>query len=60
VPGDPGIQADLQFNADTKMGRIILCNVNAEEDEDQQKDYQEIKVILSKYEKKIGTTEIMH
>jgi CubicO group peptidase (beta-lactamase class C family) len=57
---DPGIQADLQFNADTKMGRIILCNVNAEEDEDQQKDYQEIKVILSKYEKKIGTTEIMH
>ncbi|MBK8506547.1 MAG: beta-lactamase family protein [Saprospiraceae bacterium] len=57
---DPGIQADLQFNADTKIGRIILCNVNAEEDEALFRDYREIKAILSKYEKKIGSIAIMH
>jgi CubicO group peptidase (beta-lactamase class C family) len=49
----PGVQADLQFNANTKIGRIILCNVNAGEDESIYKDYREIHTILAKYENKI-------
>lgn len=47
---DPGAQADLQFNADRKIGRIILCNVNAEDNEELWRQYREIHDILGKYE----------
>ena len=47
---DPGAQADLQFNADRKIGRIILCNVNAEDNEKLWQQYKRIHDILAKYE----------
>ncbi|MGB0777926.1 MAG: serine hydrolase domain-containing protein [Flavobacteriaceae bacterium] len=47
---DPGVQSDLQFNATTKIGRIILSNVNAEDNEDLWGQYQEIHRIISKFE----------
>ena len=50
---DPGIQADLQFNADKKVGRIILTNVNAEDNDSLWDQYRDIHKILSKYEDKI-------
>jgi len=50
---DPGIQTDLQFNADRKIGRIILTNVNAEDNEILWKQYRGIHDILAKYENKL-------
>lgn len=50
---DPGVQTDLQFNADRKIGRIILTNVNAEDNETLWKQYRGIHDILSKYENKL-------
>lgn len=47
---DPGVQTDLQFNADRKIGRIILTNVNAEDNEALWKQYRGIHDILEKYE----------
>lgn len=51
---DPGIQADLQFNKESKIGRVILCNVNAEDDEELYRQYLDIHNILSKYEDQIN------
>lgn len=51
---DPGIQTDLQFNADRKIGRIILTNVNAEDNETLWKQYRGIHDILAKYETKLN------
>lgn len=51
---DPGVQADLQFNADRKIGRIILTNVNAEDSETLWNQYQGIHKILAKYENKLA------
>ena len=51
---DPGVQTDIQFNADTKIGRVILCNVNAEDSENLWKQYREIHTIISRHEKKLG------
>lgn len=51
---DPGVQTDLQFNADRKIGRIILTNVNAEDNETLWKQYLGIHDILSKYENKLS------
>ncbi len=53
--GGPGIQTDLQFNADSKIGRIIFANVNADEDEALLKEYRMIHTILAKYETKWKT-----
>lgn len=53
---DPGAQADLQFNADSKIGRIILCNVNAEDNEEIWEQYQQIHQILANYEE-VGTVK---
>lgn len=47
---DPGVQTDLQFNADSKIGRIILSNVNAEDNDNLWEQYREIHAILAKYE----------
>jgi len=47
---DPGAQTDLHFNADRKLGRIILTNVNAEDNEVQWKQYQRIHEIIAQYE----------
>ncbi|MFY0605880.1 MAG: beta-lactamase family protein [Cyclobacteriaceae bacterium] len=51
---DPGAQADLQFNADRKVGRIILSNVNAEDNDVLWKQYRGIHEILAKYENKLA------
>lgn len=51
--GDPGIQTDLQFNADYRIGRIILANVNAEDDEFLWKQYRKIHDIVAKYENRL-------
>lgn len=50
---DPGAQTDLQFNADRKIGRIILCNVNAEDNEKLYHQYRVIHSILEEYESRI-------
>lgn len=50
---DPGVQTDLQFNADRKIGRIVLTNVNAEDNETLWKQYRGIHDILAKYENKL-------
>lgn len=47
---DPGVQTDLQFNADRKIGRIILANVNAEDNEALWQAYRKIHTILATYE----------
>ncbi|MEM9671683.1 MAG: serine hydrolase domain-containing protein [Bacteroidota bacterium] len=50
---DPGVQTDLQFNADSKIGRIILTNVNAEDNDILSEQYREIHRILAEYESKL-------
>ncbi|NND34578.1 MAG: serine hydrolase [Saprospiraceae bacterium] len=50
---DPGTQADLQFNLDRKIGRVILTNINAEDNKDLEEQYGDIFSILAKYEKLI-------
>ena len=47
---DPGVQTDLQFNADRKIGRIILTNVNAEDNEELWEQYRGIHKIVARYE----------
>lgn len=49
---DPGVQTDLQFNADSKIGRIIITNVNAEDNENLWRQYRQIHNIIAKYESK--------
>lgn len=51
---DPGVQTDMQFNADSKVGRIILTNVNAEDNDILWEQYRGIHQILAKYEKKLA------
>lgn len=51
---DPGVQTDLQFNADSKIGRIIICNVNAEDSEELEKQYNEIHKIIRDFEQKVA------
>ena len=53
---DPGTQADMRFKADTKIGRIILINVNAEDSEVLYQQYRGIYDILAKYENKLLDT----
>ena len=50
---DPGVQTDIQFNADNKIGRVILCNVNAEDNETLYTQYREIHNIVAKYEQQL-------
>lgn len=50
---DPGTQTDLQFNADSKIGRVIICNVNAEDNEELWVQYRGIHKILDKYESQL-------
>lgn len=50
---DPGVQTDMQFNADTKIGRIIFTNVNAEDNEELGMQYREIHAILKEFEKNL-------
>ena len=50
---DPGVQTDMQFNADSKIGRVILTNVNAEDNEDLQVQYRAIHQILAKFENRL-------
>lgn len=50
---DPGVQTDLQFNADRKIGRVILTNVNAEDNDELWKQYRGIHEIIAKYEDKL-------
>jgi len=52
---DPGVQTDMHFNADSKIGRIIFTNVNAEDNEVLWEQYQGIHNILAKYEAKWRT-----
>lgn len=52
---DPGVQTDMQFNADSKIGRIIFTNVNAEDNEELWEQYRGIHEILAKYEAKWKT-----
>jgi len=51
---DPGVQTDMQFNADRKIGRVIFTNVNAEDNEKLWKQYEKIHAILYKYEMKLA------
>lgn len=51
---DPGVQTDVHFNADSKIGRIIFTNVNAEDNEVTDKQYNQIHAILKKYEAKLN------
>lgn len=51
---DPGVQTDMQFNADTKIGRIIFTNVNAEDNEELDKQYRAIHTILKKFESSLN------
>jgi len=51
---DPGVQTDLQFNADSKVGRIIIANVNAEDNEALWEDYKAIHRIVAKYENRLA------
>ena len=53
---DPGTQTDIRFKADTKIGRIILTNVNAEDSEVLYQQYRGIHDILVKYENKLLDT----
>lgn len=57
---DPGVQTDLQFNADMKIGRIILTNVNAEDNEMLWNQYRGIHDILARYENKLIDQPIKH
>lgn len=50
---DPGVQTDIQFNADSKIGRVIFSNVNAEDNEELWQQYRKIHEILRKYEEKL-------
>jgi len=50
---DPGTQTDMRFKADTKIGRIILTNVNAEDNEVMYQQFLGIHDILDKYEHKL-------
>ncbi len=50
---DPGVQAELLFDKDQKIGRIVLCNVSAREDADLYNDYLEIHQIITKYQNKL-------
>ncbi|MEO0468552.1 MAG: serine hydrolase domain-containing protein [Bacteroidota bacterium] len=47
---DPGVQTDMQFNADRLLGRIIFTNVNAEDNEALWEQYRGIHRILAEYE----------
>ena len=47
---DPGVQVDMQFNADSKIGRIIFCNTNAEDNEQLAAQYNGIHEILREFE----------
>lgn len=51
---DPGTQTDLHFNADSRIGRIILTNVNAEDNEKLWQQYKGIHEILAVFEGKIS------
>lgn len=50
---DPGVQTDIQFNADSKIGRVILTNVNAEDNEELYAQYRVIHQILAKFENRL-------
>ena len=50
---DPGTQTDMQFNADSRIGRIIFTNVNAEDNQALWEQYRGIHDIIAKYEGKI-------
>lgn len=50
---DPGVQSDLQFNADTRIGRIILTNVNAEDNAEMYEQYRQIHQIIARFEDKL-------
>jgi len=54
---DPGAQTDMHFNADNKIGRIILTNVNAEDNDELQAQYRTIHQILAKFENKLNLRE---
>lgn len=51
---DPGVQTDMQFNADRKIGRIIFTNVNAEDNEQLWEQYRGIHEILAEFEDQIA------
>ncbi|MEL7533674.1 MAG: serine hydrolase domain-containing protein [Bacteroidota bacterium] len=47
--GDPGVRTDMHFNADTKIGYILFCNMSADEDEKLHAQYLKILEILHQY-----------
>ena len=51
---DPGIQTDLQFNADRQIGRVIFANVNAEDSEELWPQYEKIQDIIAEFEDRIA------
>ena len=46
---DPGVHADIQFNADSKTGFVVITNTNVEDDDDLWQEYRELFAILKKY-----------
>lgn len=46
-------EKDMQFNADLKIGRIIMTNVNAEDNESMDKVFTKIHRILARFEWKL-------
>lgn len=50
---DPGTHVELRFHEDQKTGRVIMTNVNAEDNEELWKQILEIKELLDKYEDRL-------
>ena len=46
---DPGVQTDIQFFIDSGIGKVVLCNVNAEDNEQLWDEYSQIITILDKH-----------
>jgi len=51
--GDPGVRTDMHFNADSKIGYILFCNMSVDEDEKLHAQYLKILEILHQYGPKL-------
>ncbi|MEM8523673.1 MAG: serine hydrolase domain-containing protein [Bacteroidota bacterium] len=57
--GDPGIAAELSFNAENGIGRILLTNVGAEDHKVLYEQFQSIWATLKKYESLLVTSPLV-
>ncbi|MFK7925600.1 MAG: serine hydrolase domain-containing protein [Bacteroidia bacterium] len=47
--GDPGVRTDMHFNADTKIGYILFCNMSVEDNDKLHAQYLKILELLHDY-----------